>query len=455
MPHKANPVLSTLVRRAALAAPPLGATLHLAAAEAVDERPDGAWHAEWATLRDAAAPHRRRRGPDHRAARRARRCTPTGWRPPSTAARDDVRAEQREHGRAWPADAAADGRRLPRRGRPRSSTPLLDRAPRPPRGDRVTPSITAVRMTGARHRAELPLLVLGPSLGTSATTLWTACAAGLTDAFDVVAWDLPGPRPQPRGPRRAVHDGRAGRRRPARRRRRARRARRGRRHASPTPATRSAARSACSCCSTRPPGSPRPCCSAPAPRSATPALVDRPDRPGQRVRAPRCWSPRSAERWFGAGFLEREPERGSALLHALQAADDAGYVQVCGALAALRRARPARRDRRPGARGRRRRGRRHAARQAARDRRGREGRPVRRARRRRPPRPGRGARRRWPGCSASTCWASASRRRTARRPHRARGPRRRHRRTPRGARRRARRPRDRRRPPTSPATSRS
>ena len=50
MPHKANPVLSTLLRRAALAAPQLGATLHLAAAGQVDERADGAWHAEWGTL---------------------------------------------------------------------------------------------------------------------------------------------------------------------------------------------------------------------------------------------------------------------------------------------------------------------------------------------------------------------------------------------------------------------
>ena len=50
MPQKANPVLSVLVRRAALAAPALGAQLHLAAAEAVDERPDGGWHTEWATL---------------------------------------------------------------------------------------------------------------------------------------------------------------------------------------------------------------------------------------------------------------------------------------------------------------------------------------------------------------------------------------------------------------------
>jgi len=50
MPHKANPVLSTLLRRAALTAPQLGATLHLAAAGQVDERADGAWHAEWETL---------------------------------------------------------------------------------------------------------------------------------------------------------------------------------------------------------------------------------------------------------------------------------------------------------------------------------------------------------------------------------------------------------------------
>jgi 3-carboxy-cis,cis-muconate cycloisomerase len=51
MPHKQNPVLSVLVRSAALAAPSLGATLHLAAATTVDQRPDGAWHAEWPSLR--------------------------------------------------------------------------------------------------------------------------------------------------------------------------------------------------------------------------------------------------------------------------------------------------------------------------------------------------------------------------------------------------------------------
>ena len=77
----------------------------------------------------------------------------------------------------------------------------------------------------------------------------------------------------------------------------------------------------------------------------------------------------SAERWFGPGFLDREPERGSALLHALQDADDEGYVQVCGALAGFDV-----RDRlgeidAPGARRRRRAGRRHATGRAARDRR--------------------------------------------------------------------------------------
>jgi len=51
MPHKRNPVLAILIRRAAMAAPGLAATLHTAAALANDERPDGSWHAEWDTLR--------------------------------------------------------------------------------------------------------------------------------------------------------------------------------------------------------------------------------------------------------------------------------------------------------------------------------------------------------------------------------------------------------------------
>lgn len=50
MPQKVNPILSVLARRAALAAPSELAKLNIAAAEAVDERPDGGWHLEWPAL---------------------------------------------------------------------------------------------------------------------------------------------------------------------------------------------------------------------------------------------------------------------------------------------------------------------------------------------------------------------------------------------------------------------
>ncbi|MBZ5739464.1 bifunctional 3-oxoadipate enol-lactonase/4-carboxymuconolactone decarboxylase PcaDC [Nocardioides mangrovi] len=196
----------------------------------------------------------------------------------------------------------------------------------------MTPAITVVRMTGSRDRAELPLLVVGPSLGTSAATLWTDCAAGLTDAFDVVAWDLPGhghnrsvpeepfamaelaagvlavvddvltQRGQPRGPFFYAGDSVGG-------------------------------------------------------AVGLQLLLDAPDRvvaaallcTGAKIGTEESWTERigsvrasgtpvmvagSAERWFGPGFLEREPERGGALLRALSDAVDEGYVQVCGALAA-------------------------------------------------------------------------------------------------------------------------
>jgi len=51
MPHKQNPVLATLVRSAALQTPQMGAQLHVCAGQAVDQRPAGAWHAEWPSLR--------------------------------------------------------------------------------------------------------------------------------------------------------------------------------------------------------------------------------------------------------------------------------------------------------------------------------------------------------------------------------------------------------------------
>ena len=51
MPHKANPVRATLIAAAARRAPGTAATLYGSLA-AEDERPAGAWHAEWEPLRD-------------------------------------------------------------------------------------------------------------------------------------------------------------------------------------------------------------------------------------------------------------------------------------------------------------------------------------------------------------------------------------------------------------------
>ncbi|MBE7162727.1 MAG: alpha/beta fold hydrolase, partial [Williamsia herbipolensis] len=42
------------------------------------------------------------------------------------------------------------------------------------------------------HQPERPIVVLGPSLGTSVTALWGTCAALLADHADVVGWELPG-----------------------------------------------------------------------------------------------------------------------------------------------------------------------------------------------------------------------------------------------------------------------
>ncbi|WP_159613406.1 lyase family protein [Glutamicibacter sp. JC586] len=54
MPQKQNPVRSVLLRNAAFASPGLLSTLFTAAGTAVDERPDGGWHAEWSALRELA-----------------------------------------------------------------------------------------------------------------------------------------------------------------------------------------------------------------------------------------------------------------------------------------------------------------------------------------------------------------------------------------------------------------
>lgn len=94
MPHKSNPVLATLVRRTALTAPQLAATLHLAAAESTDERSAGPWHAEWATLRTLLR-HAVIAGDQVTDLLRGLRVHADRMGLTLAAAHDDVRAEQR------------------------------------------------------------------------------------------------------------------------------------------------------------------------------------------------------------------------------------------------------------------------------------------------------------------------------------------------------------------------
>jgi 3-oxoadipate enol-lactonase/4-carboxymuconolactone decarboxylase len=193
------------------------------------------------------------------------------------------------------------------------------------------PTITAVRLTGSAHRAELPLLVLGPSLGTSASTLWTTCSADLTDVFDVVAWDLPG---------------------------------HGYNHSVPEESFTMAelARGVLNVLDEilehrdQFGGSFAYAGDSVGGAVGLQLLLDHPARvssavllcTGARIGEPAMWAGRvgqvsvsgtpvmvsgSAERWFAPGFLDRHPERGSAMLHALQDTDDRGYIQVCEALA--------------------------------------------------------------------------------------------------------------------------
>ncbi len=197
--------------------------------------------------------------------------------------------------------------------------------------------MTAPRLTGTQLSAAhgdqglKPLLVLGPSLGTSASTLWSACAGHLADRFHVVAWDLPGhgstheaapgdfdmadlaagvlvvvdavqaERGETAGPFAYAGDSVGG--------------AVGLQLLLDTPER---VRAAVLLCTS-------------AGFAAFPGYVER----ARTVRASGTAAvvELSAQRWFGRGFLDHHPEQGSALLHGLQAVDDEGYAQTCEAIA--------------------------------------------------------------------------------------------------------------------------
>ena len=185
MPHKNNPVRSVLIRRAALTAGPLAATLHTASAVSVDERADGALA--------------RRVG--HHCATLARRTVVaaahttelvTGLRvdadraAANLAAAGDLGAEQRTMAKLTGRATHSD---LPRRDRPIRRRHAGPRRAATSRSARDRPRLVGTDFGGP---ADAPLLLLGPSLGTSADTLWAPAARHLRAHLRVVAWDLPG-----------------------------------------------------------------------------------------------------------------------------------------------------------------------------------------------------------------------------------------------------------------------
>lgn len=191
----------------------------------------------------------------------------------------------------------------------------------------MTPEITAVQLGG---NGGLPLLVCGPSLGTSATALWSQSAARLGDAFHVVAWDLPGhSRCAPWSDQLdigALAEGVLDR-------------------VDAVLAERGEAGGAFAYAGDSIGGA-----------VGLQLLLDHPERlrrvallcTGAKIGESQDWLDRaakvrasgtpvmvesSAKRWFSPGFLEREPAVGAALLQALQSADSESYARVCEALA--------------------------------------------------------------------------------------------------------------------------
>jgi 3-oxoadipate enol-lactonase/4-carboxymuconolactone decarboxylase len=195
----------------------------------------------------------------------------------------------------------------------------------------MIPVVTGVRLTGAENRTSLPLLVLGPSLGTGATELWSACANQLTGAFDVLAWDLPGHGhnravPQEQFTMAEIGEGVL-----------ALVADVQEQRGDPGTSFAYAGTSAGGCVGLE-------LMLGHADRVSSAVLICT----GARIGTPGGWVERigrvsqsgtavlvseTADRWFAQGFLEREPDRGAALLHSLHVADDRGYAMVCQALA--------------------------------------------------------------------------------------------------------------------------
>ena len=193
----------------------------------------------------------------------------------------------------------------------------------------AVPVLTPVLLSPERADRR-PLLVLGPSLGTSVAGLWGEVAMLLADSHDVIGWDLPGHGGSPTmqepftlaelaaGVLAAVDGIQSG------------RDEIGRPFAYAGDSVGGA--------------------------TGLQLALDAPHRvsvvavvcSGAKIGDEQMWTERaetvrrsgtaalvsgSAERWFAPGFLERRPDAGHRLLHDLSGADGEGYARVCEALA--------------------------------------------------------------------------------------------------------------------------
>lgn len=173
--------------------------------------------------------------------------------------------------------------------------------------------------------ADAPVLVLGPSLGTSADTLWAPAARHLRAHLRVVAWDLPGHGRSPAAEPFTVADLAA---------------------AVLALADRVGADTF------------HYAGDSVGGAVGLQLLLDAPHRvtsatvlcSGAKIGTVDGWHDRaatvraggtaavlagSAERWFGPGFVDRQPDRAAALLAALRDTDAESYTQTCEALAAF------------------------------------------------------------------------------------------------------------------------
>jgi len=186
------------------------------------------------------------------------------------------------------------------------------------------PTVKAVLLSPVRELGDKPLLVVGPSLGTS-TLLWSQTGALLGNDVDVVAWDLPGHGVSPA--------------------------------AAETFTVAELADAVVELVDSIAPGARFHYAGVSLGGATGLQLgIKHGDRlkslsvqcSGAKIGTPEGWLERaetvrnqgtgvmiegSAQRWFAPGFMERQPELSSRLLHTLRDADRFSYAFCCEALA--------------------------------------------------------------------------------------------------------------------------